>query len=66
MKSKQYQKAIDAFTSCVKIEPIGKAYYMRGAAYNYLNNTENACKDTRKAASLGHRQAKRDMPRICK
>ena len=66
MKSKQYQKAIDAYSNCVKIEPIAKAYYMRGAAYNYLRKPDEACKDTRKAASLGHRQAKRDLPRICK
>ena len=66
MQTKQYKKAVDALTKCIRIKQIGEAYYLRGAAYSFLYDNDNACKDTRKAAALGYAQAKLDLPKVCK
>jgi len=64
--NKEFEKAVESLNACIDIYDLPKAYYLRGATYSALYDSDNACKDTRKAASLGHKQAKKDEDRVCK
>ncbi|MCK5847546.1 MAG: tetratricopeptide repeat protein [Bacteroidales bacterium] len=65
-EAKEYEKALVSLTECIKIKKVPKAYYLRGAVYSALRDGDNACKDTKQAAELGHKQAKKDQDRVCK
>ena len=65
-KMKKYNDAIAAFTSCIRIKNMAKAYYYRGVAYSSLRDDKNACKDIRKSSDLGYLPAKRDVKRVCR
>ncbi len=64
--TQKFDKAILALNKCIAIHKYGKAFYLRGAAYNALGDRENACKDTRKAAELRYPQAIIDEKKICR
>ena len=55
-----YNKAIQVNTN------YANAYYNRGLAYNNMDNIEKACVDWKKAASLGHRKAKKKLITHCR
>ena len=51
---REYKKAIEYFTKCIKLNPgFADAYANRGIAKNYLDDKTGACEDWKKAKSLG-------------
>jgi tetratricopeptide (TPR) repeat protein len=66
-KLKSYEGAIQDYTRLIEMNPnLADAYYLRGQAKARLGNKENACVDWKKAAELGHTEAKGVIVYNCK
>ena len=58
-KLKNYQAAIQDYTRVIEMKQnLANAHYLRGQATARLGDTEAACVDWKKAAELGHEEAK--------
>ncbi|MBI1287930.1 MAG: tetratricopeptide repeat protein [Flavobacteriales bacterium] len=66
-KLKNYQAAIEDYTRVIKAETsLADAHYLRGQAKARLGDTDGACVDWKKAAELGHSEAKGVVVYNCK
>jgi tetratricopeptide (TPR) repeat protein len=68
MEQEKYQQAIDDFSTAIKLHKgkFGEGYFMRGACKDALKDIEGACTDLKKAASLHHQEAIRQLERNCR
>ncbi|MCF8277727.1 MAG: tetratricopeptide repeat protein [Flavobacteriales bacterium] len=66
-KLKNYEAAIVDYTRVIEMNPnLADAHYNRGQAKARLGDTEKACVDWKKAAELGHMEAKGVIVYNCK
>jgi tetratricopeptide (TPR) repeat protein len=66
-KLKNYEAAIQDYTRVIEMkQDLANAHYLRGQATARLGNAEEACVDWKKAAELGHEEAKGVIVYNCK
>lgn len=66
-KLKNYEAAIEDYTTVIKMNPnLAIAHYNRGQAKARAGNAKAACEDWKKAAELGHDEAKGVLVYNCK
>jgi tetratricopeptide (TPR) repeat protein len=66
-KLKNYEAAIQDYTRVIEMkQELANAHYLRGQATARLGNAEEACVDWKKAAVLGHEEAKGVIVYNCK
>ena len=66
-KLEQYEAAVQDYTRVIEMkENLANAHYLRGQATARLGKKEDACVDWKKAAELGHQEAKGVIVYNCK
>jgi len=61
----KYEEGIEALSKSIKLKPAADAYYLRSKCHHMLKNKKNVCEDLKKAAELGHPEAKKDVTTMC-
>ncbi|MGZ3864310.1 MAG: tetratricopeptide repeat protein [Bacteroidia bacterium] len=65
--SKQYQKAVDDYTSALSINGnMPEAYHDRGVCYLYLQQNQKACEDWKRSLEMGYSKATEVINAYCK
>lgn len=63
----KYIKALDDLNRSIELDNTnGNAYVNRGLAYYFLEQTHSACRDWKKAASMGFEKAQKAVDQYCK
>jgi len=61
----KYAEAIEVLNKSIAIKPEADAYYTRSKCFYKTNNKKACCADLEKAASMGNKDAKKDIGIVC-
>ena len=65
-ETQKFELARHDFTEAIHINPEADLFYKRSMCNFKLGNKKECCEDIKKAASMGHAEAKKDIGAICK